>query len=109
MTTQMKPKSDTPETDAVIGGADVWNAFEEDIIALARHLEHERNELRVAIQTLKEWQEYGRKWKSRYDEMIETCRICGEQRDELRRLLELAQDEIVKANDSKQPTTERGT
>lgn len=38
--------SDTPETDAIIGGADVWNAFEEEITALSRKLERERNEAR---------------------------------------------------------------
>jgi len=37
--------------------------------------------IRLGTQNLKEWKEYGRKWKSRYDEMIETCRIAGEQRD----------------------------
>ena len=41
--------SDTPETDTVIGSADVWNAFEEEIIALSRRLERERNSAYKAI------------------------------------------------------------
>jgi hypothetical protein len=38
--------------------------------------------IRLGTANLKEWQEYGEKWKSRYDEIIETCRITGNQRDE---------------------------
>jgi hypothetical protein len=41
--------------------------------------------IRIGTQNLKEWQEYGRKWKARYDEMIETCRITGQQRDDATR------------------------
>jgi hypothetical protein len=29
----------TPETDALVGSAEVWNSFEQDIIALARNME----------------------------------------------------------------------
>jgi hypothetical protein len=39
----------TPETDAITGSADVWNAFEEEIIALARKLERERDEAREQL------------------------------------------------------------
>ena len=50
--------SSTPETDAILGGANAWNAFEEDIIAFARKLERERNESRKladdAMATLRE-------------------------------------------------------
>jgi len=36
---------------------------------------------RLGTTNLQRWKEFGRLWKSRYDEMIETCRIAGEQRD----------------------------
>lgn len=44
----------TPETDAITGSADVWNAFEEEIIALARKLERERDEAREYADKLAE-------------------------------------------------------
>ena len=45
--------SDTPDTDAVTGSANVWNAFEEEIIALARKLERQRDELAEALQEMR--------------------------------------------------------
>jgi hypothetical protein len=45
--------SDTPETDAITGGADVWNAFEEEIIALAHKLERQRDELAEALREMR--------------------------------------------------------
>lgn len=57
---------DTLETDAVTGGADVWNAFEDEIIALARKLERQRNGLmRIARDYIEDLDDSGDEAKAK--------------------------------------------
>ena len=52
--------------------ADQPDAGVDDLVKMAE---------RLGTTDLQRWKEFGKLWRSRYDEMVETCRIAGEHRD----------------------------